>query len=201
MKTISITILLTSSLSIAAEGPTTAPPASGAAEELTTVASRFLADGLDDRVLLLKQRLAINKQDRGPFGLYQVSGKSPTLSGPISKISRKTPFNEFINSIRISVINPKEKEFLVGARIFRLGQVFPIVRAGERLSVRVESVSGSQVAFKNLDTGEVALRRLNIVPDGVTASAGSIDVRGVTPSGRGEVEPLHLDFDSPPPTP
>ncbi|MFP6865467.1 MAG: hypothetical protein VCA35_05955 [Roseibacillus sp.] len=201
MKTISITILLTSSLSIAAEGQTTAPPASGAAEELTTVASRFLADGLDDRVLLLKQRLAINKQDRGPFGLYQILGKSPILSGPISKLSRKTPFNEFINSIRISVINPKEKEFLVGARIFRLGQVFPIVRAGERLSVRVESVSRSQVAFKNLDTGEVALRRLNFVPDGVTASAGSIDVRGVTPSGRGEVEPLHLDFDSPPPTP
>ena len=201
MKTISITILLTSSLSIAAEGPTTAPPASGAVEELTTVASRFLADGLEDRVLLLKQRLAINKQDRGPFGLHQIPGKSPILSGPISKISRKTPFNEFINSIRISVINPKEKEFLVGARIFRLGQVFPIVRAGERLSVRVESVSRSQVAFKNLDTGEVALRRLNIVPDGVTASAGSINVRGVTPIGRGQVEPLHLDFNSPPPTP
>lgn len=202
MKTILITLVLSSSICMAApaaspaEGPGAGPVASP--KEADVQPSRFLADGADDRILKMRQRLAINKRERGPFGLYQVPGKTPIFSGPMPKKSRKTPFNEFINQIEISVINAKEKEFLVGARMFRLGQVFPIVRGGERLSVRIESVKPSQVTFKNLQTGEIAQRRLDVLPDGISATAGNIEVRGVTPNNRGEAAPLHLDFDSPP---
>ena len=159
--------------------------------------TRFLDGDVNDRVEELRKRLMIMKRDRGPFGLYQIPGKEPVVAAPIT--SRvQTPFSDYINRIQISVVNAKEKEFLVGARLFRLGQVFPIVRGGEKLSVQVASVRPSQVTFKNLKTGEVAVRRLDALPAGITASAGKIQVRGVTPTNNGESEPLRLDFDSPP---
>ena len=195
MKTIPTTLLLLSSaLGFSAEAP-----AAKAVAPVQTPA-RFLED-VDDRIAKLRQRLAIADRERGPFGLYQVPGKAPVITSAVEQRVRKTPFNEFINEIQISVVNAKEKEFLVGARMFRLGQVFPIVRGGERLSVRVESVAPSKVSFKNLKTGEIALRRLDVLPDGVTASAGSLRVQGVTPDGRVEAEPLRLEYTAPPRTP
>ena len=158
--------------------------------------ARFLSADLDDRIARMRKRLSIISRERGPFGLYQ----NPADNHVAKKIS-KTPFIEFINGIQISVINSREKEFLVGARIFRVGQVFPIVRGGERLSVRVEAVRSSRVTFRNLRTGEIALRRLDVLPEGVTAAAGRVRVQGVTSRSRGEAEPLRLDTNPSPPAP
>lgn len=200
MKTTSISILVTSLIWVAATNASLAQEASAEARVSPT---RFLAQGsgVEERIKSLKQQLAINKRERGPFGLYQNPSKTPVYSGPMKEKLRKTPFHEFINEIQISVINAKEKEFLVGARIFRLGQVFPIVRGKESLSVRVESVSRSRVSFKNLKTGEVAVRRLDDLPNGITASVGSLDVPGVTPNGSGDRATLFLKDNTPPHTP
>ena len=162
--------------------------------------ARFLSEDLDDRNAAMRKSLSIASRERGPFGLYQNPARTPVIS-QVAKEIRKTPFSAFINDIRISVINSREKEFLVGARIFRLGQVFPIIRNGERISVRVESIGSSQVAFRNLQSGEVALRRLDTLPDGVTTAGRELRVRGVTSRSRGEAEPLRLESDSSPPLP
>jgi len=162
--------------------------------------SRFFAEDLDDRIARMRKRLSIISRERGPFGLYQNPAKTPVINHVAKKIS-KTPFIDFINGIQISVINPRKKEFLVGARIFRVGQVFPIVRGGERLSVRVEAVGPSRVTFRNLRTGEIALRRLDVLPEGVTAAAGRFRVQGVTSRSRSEAEPLRLETNISPPAP
>lgn len=199
MKVLAITLLFTASAVLASETPPPEPTAPEAGtKSLSHTPARFLAEDLDTRLQDLQQRLAISKRERGPFGLYQVPGKTPVITSPIERAVRKTPFDEFINLIQISVINAREKEFLVGARMFRLGQVFPIELGSERLSVRVEGVTPSQVTFKNLKTGEIALRRLDVLPAGITASADSIRPRGVTSTQRGEVEPLRLDLNAPP---
>lgn len=200
MNTISISIFVTSLICVAATNANPAPEGNAEPEDSP---SRFLAEGsgVDQRVEKLKQRLAINKRKRGPFGLYQILSKTPVYSGPMKDKFKKTPFHEFINEIQISVINAKEKEFLVGARMFRLGQVFPLARGKERLSVEIQSVSRSRVVFKNLQTGEVAVRRLDDLPDGITASARSLNVPGVTPNGRGERATLYLKDNTPPHTP
>ena len=195
MKVILLTLLLGAAL-VSAEEDAPAD-VSGAPDPAP---ARFLAEGLDDRILALRKRLAITSRERGPFGLFQNPGRVEVVSPVVAEV-RKTPFDEFINGIQITVINAREKEFLVGARLFRLGQVFPIVRGGEKLSVRVEAVAPSRVTFKNLGTGEVALRRLDLLPSGVTAAAGQIQVRGVTPSNRGGTEPLRIELDSPPALP
>ena len=189
-------ILLLGATLVSAEKPVTT-----SSSRMTDAApARFLAVELDERVLELRKRLAITTRERGPFGLYQNPGRVPVISHVVAEV-RKTPFDEFIKGIEITVINAREKEFLVGARLFRIGQVFPILRGGEKLSVRVEAVEPSRVTFKNLQTGELALRRLDLLPSGVTAASGQIQVRGVTPSNRGEVEPLRIELDTPPALP
>ncbi len=204
MKALTITMLLAAPVLMAAGSPKASSPAAGpgavaAKTGNKVVASRFITGEVAAHIADLKRRLAINRQELGPFGLYQVPGKTPIVSGPLRKKLQKTPFSDYINQIQISVINAREKEFLVGARIFRLGQVFPIVRGNDRISVRVESVSASRVTFKNLQSGDIAVRKLNVLPDGVIANSGALKVRGVTETSPGQAQPLHLDFTSPPP--
>lgn len=194
MKTLSILFLLFPSLALAAGNS----GASKSAKESAAVPTRFLADSVDDRIAEMKQQLAINNQERGPFGLYQVPGKAPIIRNSVAKKVTKTPFSDFVNDIEISVVNSVAKEFLVGARIFRLGQVFPLVRGGEKLSVRVESIATSGVSFKNVDTGEIATRRLDVLPPGVRTADNTNSVPGVTPVRRAEAEPLDLSSSSPP---
>ncbi len=195
MKATFLILSLTISLLAAKEPDAAASPA-----ESVSSPARFLAGDLQDRIANMKKRLSIASSERGPFGLYQNPGRTPVISH-VAKETRKTPFSEFINGIKISVINLREKEFLVGARMFRLGQVFPIIRGGERLSVRVEAVESSRVTFRNLQTGEIALLRLEVLPNGITASAGQFVVQGVTSRARGEAEPLRLESNPSLPTP
>lgn len=163
------------------------------------VSSRFLDDDLDAHIASLRTRIGINRRDQGPFGLYQVPGKAPTLSEKLAKPVKRTPFRAYIKKIEISVISAREKEFLVGARMFRLGQVFPIHSGGERLKVQVVAVEPDRVTFKNLGSGEKAVKSMTTnLPNGMTAHNGNLRVPGVTSRSNGEVAPLELDNDSPP---
>ena len=195
MKTTLLMILLCAAAAAAGE------PSSGSNSrpEMVTPA-RFLADTADDRIAELKRRLSIAGRERGPFGLYQNPGKAPVISRSSREIP-KTSFRDFIKDIRISLINSREREFLVGARLFRLGQVFPIVRGGEKISVRVEAVGRSRVTFKNLQSGEIAVSRLDILPDGVSAAGQPLRLQGITLRKKSEVEPLQIESNSPPPLP
>ena len=195
MKTTLLMILLCAAAAGAGE------PSSGSNSrpEIVTPA-RFLADTADDRIAELKRRLSIAGRERGPFGLYQNPGKAPVISRSSREIP-KTSFRDFIKDIRISLINSREREFLVGARLFRLGQVFPIVRGGEKISVRVEAVDPSRVTFKNLQSGEVAVSRLDTLPDGVSAAGQPLRLQGITLRKKSEVEPLRIESNSPPPLP
>ena len=186
-------------LCAAAAGAGEPSSGSNSRPEIVTPA-RFLADTADDRIAELKRRLSIAGRERGPFGLYQNPGKAPVISRSSREIP-KTSFRDFIKDIRISLINSREREFLVGARLFRLGQVFPIVRGGEKISVRVEAVDPSRVTFKNLQSGEVAVSRLDTLPDGVSAAGQPLRLQGITLRKKSEVEPLQIESNSPPPLP
>ncbi len=186
-------------LCAAAAGAGEPSSGSNSRPEIVTPA-RFLADTADDRIAELKRRLSIAGRERGPFGLYQNPGKAPVISRSSREIP-KTSFRDFIKDIRISLINSREREFLVGARLFRLGQVFPIVRGGEKISVRVEAVGRSRVTFKNLQSGEIAVSRLDTLPDGVSAAGQPLRLQGITLRKKSEVEPLRIESNSPPPLP
>ena len=195
MKATFLTLLLISG-ALAGSDPAPFPVSnsSGAAP------ARFLSETLDDRIAEMKRRLSITGRERGPFGLYQNPERTPVVTRAAKEVA-KTSFRDFIKDIRISLINSRAKEFLVGARLFRLGQVFPIVREGQRISVRVEAVSSSSVTFRNLQSGELAVRRLNDLPEGVTTAGRLLRVPGITNLKKSEAEPLRIESNSSPPLP
>lgn len=195
MKTTFLILLLSSAAVVGNEpAPVSVLHPEGAAP------ARFLSDTVDERIAEMKRRLAIAGRERGPFGLYQTPGKTPVVSRSSKEIP-KTSFRDFIKDIRISLINSREREFLVGARLFRLGQVFPIVRGGEKISVRVEAVGPSRVTFRNLQSGELAILRLDALPEGVTAAGKPLRLQGITLRKKSEAEPLRIESHSPPPLP
>lgn len=171
-------------------------------EKDKVVSARFLSDDLDTHIASLRTRIGINKREQGPFGLYQIPGRAPTLTEKLTKPVERTPFRSYVKKIEISVISAREKEFLVGARMFRLGQIFPIHSGNEKMRVKVVSVEPDRVVFKNLKTGEQAVKSMReTLPNGMTAHNGNLNVPGVTSRSNGEAAPLNLDNDSPPPVP
>lgn len=193
MRRTSITFFLSCAVVVAGE-----PVSRSGDNSSGTAPARFLSETLEDRIIEMRRRLFITGRERGPFGLYQNPEKTPVVTRSFREVP-KTSFRDFIKDIQISLINSREKEFLVGARLFRLGQVFPVVRGGETISVRVENVGPSIVTFRNLQSRELAVRRLAALPEGVTAAGKSPQVQGITLRKKSEAEPLRIQSNSPPP--
>ena len=159
--------------------------------------SRLVAEeAVTPYVSMLRGRLAINGRQHDPFGLSQDLKKATSiLPVPVVKTTKKsTPFSTVVKAIPIAAVFPLEQEFLVGSRTFHTGQVFPLVAGGDNLSVRVEAVRSSSVRFKNIRSGEVIEKRLDLLPDGVTPGGGAITVPGVTEQNNEANEPLHINL-------
>ena len=168
-----------------------------------SVPSRFVAGNLEEHIIGMRRKLSINRSDRGPFGLSQVPGEAPAMvAQPMFKRKAVTPFADIINAINISVVYQAEQEFMVKSQIFRLNQVFTIPTQNGPVNCQVASVRASRVGFKNMKSGEVAYKRLDLLPPGVEVGGGPNSVpAGVTPAGGNKPAVLHIDFLTPPPTP
>ena len=186
----------------------TAAPESVAPESGGTVGgliqpSRLIADSADQQVELMRSRLAINMKERGPFGLNQDPGKQGSVFKlPPRRLAKqvKTPFVDVVKAVPVAAVFPSEQEFLVGSRTIRTGDKFPLVVRDQTITVRVESVRAHGVVFKDLKSGEIATKRLDMIPDGITPGGKIQAIDGVIPSGGASQEPLHLDLSSPNPT-
>lgn len=120
------------------------------------VRSAFLSDSSRASYLArIQERLAINRRDRGPFGLTQ----HPARRDIVADEPDNYDFSTLIAAISISHIDGNEREFHVHARVFTEGQEFPIVHGSTRVMVRAERVWAHSVLFKNVETGETARSR------------------------------------------
>jgi hypothetical protein len=87
-----------------------------------------------------------------------------------------------------------EKKFLVGSRTFTQGDQFPVNFRGKQIRIQIVEVSSRQIQFKNLESGEVAVHKLNLLPPGMRAGQDGITAPGMVPSGREaplEIEPAN----------
>jgi len=117
------------------------------------------------------------------------------------KVRAATPFEDVIEAIPIAAVFASEQEFMVDATMYRQGQVVSLVADDQEINVRIERVRSSGISFRNLKSGEVIQKRLDLLPRGVMQGIGPDRVPGMIPTGGSRPPPLHVQLDTPPPTP
>ena len=112
-------------------------------------------------IAVMKKRIAINERSRDPFGLLQELGPEDSLLPP------RTPqpsLQELMGRLPISAVDPSSRTFLIGPREFQAGQVFPLIQDGKRVRIRVLQVKENAIHFQNPDSGERAIRSIQLDP-------------------------------------
>jgi hypothetical protein len=187
-------------------------PLAGADEVVATKAdttpARLLGGDLSDHLTGLQSKLAINAKEIevGPFGLYQKPGtKRAPLLLPRAKTPKteivEIPFSTKIDALQVAAVMPAEKMFMVGPRALRVGQVIPLEVDNKTIKIRIESVGNSEIVFRNMEDNELAVKRLDLLPDGVLEGGDTITPDGVTRTGDGVEAPLRVELLLPPTTP
>lgn len=179
------------------------------AEETNVVKSevqptRLISGDVAEHVDGLRARLAINSKERGPFGLFQKPGKEPikTFVSPGTRVKKVyIPFQAVVDALPVAAVMASDKMFMVGSRLLQVGQVLPIVAENRTFKIQVEFVRADQIGFRNLADNQLAVKRLDLLPDGVSAGGGKMTPQGVTPTNGGSEEPLQVDLLLPPSAP
>jgi len=159
--------------------------------------TRYVGEYAAKYVGAILPTLAIRSRETDPFGqLQDLEAKSAAAAS--AKAAKPTPaeptvpFADIISLIQINTVMAGEKRFLVGSRSFTEGAQFPLNYRGKPIRIQVVEVSSRQIQFRNLDTGETAVHRLNLLPAGMTAGQAGITAPGMVPSGQNaplEIEP------------
>ncbi|WP_367874818.1 hypothetical protein [Luteolibacter sp. Populi] len=187
----------------------TAPaPAAAPAAELKNIPSRYAGSGpeLAAYIETYSARLAIHKRQTDVFGRYQdpnfVAQPAKILnSGPIKnpyvKV-RETPFPDVVAAIEVNTIDLAKQRFLVGPREFRVGSILNIrLPTGKGVKAQVTRVSSKSITFRNAETGEEAIRKMEMMPAGMIKGTGGITAPGMQATGANA--PLEIQIAPPAP--
>lgn len=151
----------------AAAGP---PPA---APDAAASPSRFRFADVD---AFIKDRAAafdIAGRPTDPFGLFQDPAAAPPPPKLASTVAGKfvhippVPFADVVGALEVTAVMPLQQRFLVGSRMIKLGDRFPIHYRDKSITVQVTKVSGRRIDFRNLKTGESAALALEVLPPGM----------------------------------
>jgi hypothetical protein len=167
---------------------------------ISTLPSRNVgAAEMDSYVASIASAFLIQKQERDAFGQSQDPDAKPVIKvAPEQKLRRITPvlaiqFSEIIQKIVVTTIMPGEQRFLVGTRSIKRGDQFPLIFRGKQILVLVTEVTSQKISFRNLETGEIASRKLDMLPAGMTPGLHGITAPGMI-SDRANA-PIELESD------
>lgn len=167
----------------------TAPPQASPAANLQP--SRFVGEtDLAAYVQTLSTVLTSRSRTTDPFGQIQDPDAKPVIRSTAPTKTRVTqvqtiPFSDIINKIKINTIMPGEGKFLIGTRSYKEGDHLTIIHRGKNITVLIASVKASRIEFRNVETGENAILKIELLPAGMTPGS-----RGITPPG---MVPSQLD--------
>jgi len=122
---------------------------------------------------------------RDPFGQSQDPDAKPVVkaSAPLavrrSAPAQATPFADIIRLLVVTTIMPGEKRFLIGTRSFKIGDVLPLNFRSKQIQVLVTDVTSRQISFRNQESGETAVRKLDMLPPGMTPGSKGISAPGM----------------------
>lgn len=182
-----------------------APEAGQDQAEGSNVPTRLVTEDVEGYLTGIRAKLAINSKDRGPFGLFQKPGKEPAqpLLTPFERPKKRAeiPFATIVNALPVAAVIQAEGMFMIGSRSVKVGEVLPLVAGGRTVRAQVESVRAAEITFRNLANGDVAVKRLDMLPNGVRPGGGVIRPPGVVPDGGPLEVPVELDLGLPPEAP
>lgn len=122
-----------------------------------------------------------------PFGQLQDPDAKPIIKAPVAGAVKRaapiqaTPFSDIVGMIVVTTIMPGEKRFLIGTRSIKQGDQIPLSFRGRPIRVQVTEVTSRQIGFRNLDSGETASRKLDMLPPGMTPGNSGITAPGMVP--------------------
>jgi hypothetical protein len=165
---------------------TTKPIVKEASLAGTTPSRQIGPAELEAYVTSLASVFSIKERVTDPFGQSQDPDAKPAITTPIASASQRiapaqaTPFADIVQLITVTTIMPREKRFLIGTRSIKLGDQIPVSFRGRQMRVLVTDVTSQQIAFKNLDNGETASRKLDMLPVGMNRGNRGISAPGMT---------------------
>lgn len=157
---------------------------------MIATSSRFVGpDKRKDYVNTLSATFSMRFRETDPFGQPEDPDAKPVIkmvaskSAPrASQAAQTTPFPDIVRLIKITTIMPAEKSFLIDTRLIKKGQRIPLNFRNKQIPIEVTEVTSREIVFKNLDTGEIASRQLDILPGGMTPGKNGISVPGMVPN-------------------
>ncbi|MEI6673666.1 MAG: hypothetical protein WCO57_00655 [Verrucomicrobiota bacterium] len=164
---------------------TTASGLSPARDVDLPAASRYAGKDLKTYVESLANQLAIRNRATDPFCQPQDPNAKPVIKPTATKAIRRptaeppAPLTDIVSRIAITTVMPKDKRFLVGSRSIAQGDKLPMSFRNKQIHVEVTEVSARRIVFRNLDTGEVGIRPLDLLPSGMTPGNHNIAAPGM----------------------
>lgn len=165
--------------------------------------SRYVTpEDLDAFVASTGESLVITDKETDPFGQYQdpdakpVIRKATTTPKRATPVYKATPFADIVSLIRVSTVMPGENKFLIGDREIHLGERIPVSFRGKDMSLEVVEVTSSEIRFRNIENGDTAPLKLNLLPPGMTPGIGELmTAPGMVP--KDSSAPIHLEGNLP----
>ena len=171
-----------------AEAQDIKPTSSAVVAPVSTTPSRNIsAAELKPYIDSIATVFLIRGRARDSFGQNQDPDAKPVIkaSAPLavrrSAPAQATPFADIVRLLDVTTIMPGEKRFLIGSRSFKLGDVMPLNFRNKPIHVVITEVTSRQISFRNRDSGEIAVRKLDMLPTGMTAGSRGISTPGMVP--------------------
>ena len=165
--------------------------------------SRYVGEEIADYTRSIAAVFAIRSRAIDPFGQFQDPDAKPAEKPVIQRTAQRAApeivvaFADMLRNLEITTIMPGEQRFLVGSQWYKRGAILNLSYRGKNLRVQVVEVTARRIQFRNLDTGEIASRALDLLPAGMSTGQGGIRAPGMVPSGTND--PIILEPDSPEP--
>lgn len=151
--------------------------------------SRYAGADIDAYVANLIGQFEIRNRATDVFGQLQDPNAKPVVKPTVARkaVKRFTsepskPLSSIVAQIEVTTVMPKSKRFLVGNRSIAQGEKLTLSHRGKQIQTQVMEVSSRQIVFKELETGELAVRQLKILPQGMTPGTRGITAPGMSPA-------------------
>lgn len=169
----------------ASEEPAAEPAAAVVAPVSTTPSRHISAAELRPYIDSVATVFLIRGRARDSFGQNQDPDAKPVVkaSTPLAvrraAPSKATPFADIVRLLVVTTIMPGEKRFLVGTRSFKQGDVLPLNFRNKQINALITEVTSRQISFRNQESGETAVRKLDMLPAGMTPGHNGITAPGM----------------------